>query len=495
MAYSLDSRDGYVRRIIAVGRAMGIQPRGIVIGIATGLAESNIKVYANPKVPESMRLPHDAVASDGKSVGIFQQQVVMGNGWWWGDAETCMGPESSARLFFERLAKRNYMTGDAGAHAQAVQGSAYPDRYGQRMNEAQQLYDRLAAGGGGTPVGTYYDTDRSDEFDFGGPRTLPIAGICVHDTEGVTSAQATDETDDNTTTYQCTSRTGSYHIMVGVDGERIRQNTDDWTVWATGNKGNDVLLHICFVGSARQTRAEWLAQDKMLRAGATVIRYWSDKYSVPLKKVTAAGLPGVLGHVDTQVWGGTDHTDPGPNFPYDKVLAYAKAGATTTVPLVNQINVEADVAKGWIGKRLTDGEKDAARGGKFADFENGSIYWHPKVRKGLATAVPAHIMEAWAALDWENGFLGYPKRRHTIIAGVGDVQAFEGGVIYRRYGQPGFPVRGIIGERWAAEGFETGPLGWPVSDEEDNGTGGRVQRFENGSLSWDASGAVKTVQS
>lgn len=144
MTYQLDTRDGYVRRIIAVGRSMGITPRGCVIAIATGLVESNIKVYANGAVPESMNLPHDAVGSDGKSVGIFQQQVVMGNGWWWGDAEACMNPETSARMFFERLARRDYNNGDPGAHAQAVQGSAFPDRYGQRMGEAQQLYDRLS---------------------------------------------------------------------------------------------------------------------------------------------------------------------------------------------------------------------------------------------------------------------------------------------------------------------------------------------------------------
>lgn len=172
---------------------------------------------------------------------------------------------------------------------------------------------------------TYYDTDRSDEFAFGNWRsTANIVGICVHDTEGVTSAQANDETDDNVTTYQCNSQTGSYHVMVGVDGERIRQNTDDWATWSTGNKGNDILLHICFVGSARQTRAQWLEQDTMLRAGATVIRHWSDAYGIPLRRVNASTLPGVLGHADTRVWGGTDHTDPGDQFPYDRLLELAQ---------------------------------------------------------------------------------------------------------------------------------------------------------------------------
>src|SRR5574338_140018 len=154
--------DGYAREVIRAGRDVGITPRGIVIGLATCLVEAGpitigvpgpIVMYANAKVPESLDLPHDDVGDDGFSVGIFQQQIRKGaNGqWWWADCATCMDPYASARLFFQRLAKRDYNHGDAGAHAQAVQGSAFPDRYGQRMSEAQRLYDRLSGqttGGG-----------------------------------------------------------------------------------------------------------------------------------------------------------------------------------------------------------------------------------------------------------------------------------------------------------------------------------------------------------
>lgn len=142
---ALSRADGYAVRIIAEGKRRGITPRGIQIALATALVESNITVYANAKVPASMALPHDAVGSDGFSVGIFQQQVRdTGNGWWWGDAATCMGVESSAGLFYDRLARRDYNAGDAGAHAQAVQQSAFPTRYAERFGEAVALYNRLA---------------------------------------------------------------------------------------------------------------------------------------------------------------------------------------------------------------------------------------------------------------------------------------------------------------------------------------------------------------
>lgn len=170
-------------------------------------------------------------------------------------------------------------------------------------------------------------------------------------------------------------------------------------------------------------------------------------------------------------------------------------GGKPAVSVENKIDTEAKIAARWIGKRLHDGERKCKDGvGRFADFEHGSIYWHPKAAGGQAIAVPANIYGTWASQQWEQGWLGYPVRRHTVIKGVGDIQAFQGGTIYRRYGEPGYVVRGVIGDRWAAEGFETGPLGWPTSDERDNGTGGRVQDFEGGQLSWDPSGAVKEMK-
>lgn len=160
-----------------------------------------------------------------------------------------------------------------------------------------------------------------------------------------------------------------------------------------------------------------------------------------------------------------------------------------------RIAAEAAVAD-WLGARAHDGERESSDGrGRYALFEHGAVYWSPDVNGGReAFAVPTRILETWRQHGGETGFLGYPVRRHTVIDGVGDIQAFEGGVLYRRYGRPGYPVRGVIGRRWASEGYETGPLGWPTSDEYDNGTGGRAQDFEYGRLEWDPSGVVKTVR-
>ncbi|QRP60668.1 peptidoglycan recognition protein family protein [Corynebacterium minutissimum] len=165
----------------------------------------------------------------------------------------------------------------------------------------------------------YYDIDWSNKFPFGGPRRLPIRGICIHTTESPTGTPA-----ENVAQYQLNSRTGSYHCLVDSKGWILRENTDDWTTWSTGNKGNDILLHLSFVTYASNTREQWLKLERMLRRGAAVVAYWCKTHNIPAKSVNAHGLPGITSHDATRVWGGTDHTDPGKNFPWDVFIQYVK---------------------------------------------------------------------------------------------------------------------------------------------------------------------------
>ncbi|MFD4294128.1 N-acetylmuramoyl-L-alanine amidase [Rhodococcus sp. NPDC058532] len=160
---------------------------------------------------------------------------------------------------------------------------------------------------------TYYDVDWSSRFDFGGPRSLGmLRGVCLHTSEGNPNIGA-----EGLANYQLTSRTGSYHVIVDLSGKRLRENTDDWVTWSSGNKGNDILVHLCFTARADWSREQWLAQDRMLRAAATVVAHWCSTYRWPARSVNVAGLPGITTHDATRAWGGTDHTDPGPNFPHD----------------------------------------------------------------------------------------------------------------------------------------------------------------------------------
>lgn len=169
------------------------------------------------------------------------------------------------------------------------------------------------------------DIDWHERFDMGGPRRGAIQGICIHTTENSFGTPA-----ENIANYQLTSRTGSYHRLVDAAGRTLLANTDDWTTWSTANKGNEVLLHVSCVAFAKSTRAQWLAQTKMLDAVAATVAEWSRRHKIPLTKLSGAdlraGKRGVCGHADARdAWGITTHWDPGPGFPFDVILDKARA--------------------------------------------------------------------------------------------------------------------------------------------------------------------------
>jgi hypothetical protein len=148
-AVVLSKKDQYALATIREGQRLNITPKGIRIALAVELVETNLTMYANRNVPASLALPHDAVGSDHDSTGLFQQRQA------WGPLSSTMDPTLSARLFFlggnagqRGLTDFDYNSDSRtpGGWAQAVQVSAFPDRYDERMDEAQQLYDRLVGG-------------------------------------------------------------------------------------------------------------------------------------------------------------------------------------------------------------------------------------------------------------------------------------------------------------------------------------------------------------
>lgn len=221
--------------------------------------------------------------------------------------------------------------------------------------------------GGGTVA--LFDIDMSQQFSFGGPRaTSGIQRIVIHTTENSTGTPAV-----NVANYQIRSQTGSYHYIVDSAGKRVRCNTDDWITWSTGNNAGNVQgLNLSFTTYSANTRAQWLAQEKMLRAGATVVADWCKKYNIPAVKVTTGR--GICGHGDMRAFGGTDHTDPGPNFPWDVFIKYVKAamGGTTTgggtASKGDDMSAQAEKRIELILDQLAGPEKDKAGNYKFTGW-------------------------------------------------------------------------------------------------------------------------------
>ena len=183
--------------IITVGgQTDGIGRPGVVIALMAALTESHLRMLANTGTyPESANYPNDGDASDHDSLGLFQMRPQAG----WGTVAELMDPNYQARAFYGGPTGPNYpsprglldiprwQSMDPGEAAQAVEVSAYPDRYQNYQPVAEAILAALTrpaptdGGGGGVPIvpettrivfplpeGTWVDTDsfgwRTDPF-------------------------------------------------------------------------------------------------------------------------------------------------------------------------------------------------------------------------------------------------------------------------------------------------------------------------------------------
>lgn len=134
-------------------------------------------------------------------------------------------------------------------------------------------------------------------------------------------------------------------------------------------------------------------------------------------------------------------------------------------------------------KEKSPGEPTADGEGFFRDYAAGSIYSIP----GLGTfEVHGKIWNRWNFLDRERGPLGYPTSdEQQTRDGRGRLSDFQRGSIYFHPDIGAFEVCGQILALWRQLGAEAGRLGYPTSGEtkvERLGAGGRVNRFQHGSI-------------
>jgi LGFP repeat-containing protein len=148
------------------------------------------------------------------------------------------------------------------------------------------------------------------------------------------------------------------------------------------------------------------------------------------------------------------------------------AGSSTTVdtspppvamPMIearNAINAKA-AELGWAGPPADD--VGPAGSGFLRSFLNADIYFSPHTG---AHEVHGAIRDKYNTLGGAAGVLGLPLTDETGTPdGEGRFNHFEGGSIYWTERNGAAMVRGAIRHVWAAQGWETGPLGYPVQDE------------------------------
>ena len=151
-------------------------------------------------------------------------------------------------------------------------------------------------------------------------------------------------------------------------------------------------------------------------------------------------------------------------------------------------------ATGWEhgpnGYPTSDEVTPSSGTGRFNSFQNGAIYW--SARSGAWEVVGA-INGKYVSLGATGSFLGFPQTNEcTTPDGIGRYNHFQNGSIYWTAALGPHFVSGAIRAAWAAQGWERGRLGYPVSDEY-SVAGGRRSDFQHGWIFWNSSNGAITV--
>lgn len=154
-------------------------------------------------------------------------------------------------------------------------------------------------------------------------RNSSVRLIVVHTAEGATTYQSLGN-------YFANPNSGvSSHTGIddtpNIIGEYVARNNKAWTQ-ANANPYS-VATELC--AFAAWTPTQWNAHPTMLSNCAQWIAEEAATYGIPIRKLNSAqaqgGTTGVCGHVDLGAAGG-NHWDPGPNFPWDRVISMAQGG-------------------------------------------------------------------------------------------------------------------------------------------------------------------------
>lgn len=158
--------------------------------------------------------------------------------------------------------------------------------------------------------------------DSGARSKSSIRHIVLHDTEGGTAESVA-------VMFSRLSARASTHLVVD-EKECYRMVPDLVIPWGAPGV-NTSGLHIEQCGFASWSRVDWLQHETTLRRSAYKAARWAHMYDIPLRWVGPAGLlirrKGVTTHRDASrafPLIGSGHSDPGPNFPKDKWMLWAK---------------------------------------------------------------------------------------------------------------------------------------------------------------------------
>jgi cell wall-associated NlpC family hydrolase len=139
---------GNAKTIVDVGASRGVPDQGIVVALMAAMTESGLR-----------NLDH----GDRDSLGLFQMRPSQG----WGTPAQLTDPVYAANKFYDvLLAVPNWQGIPPGASAQAVERSAFPDRYNKHEQTARQILGAVRGidcpTNGASPAGSGQQVDLPD---------------------------------------------------------------------------------------------------------------------------------------------------------------------------------------------------------------------------------------------------------------------------------------------------------------------------------------------
>ncbi|WP_434740754.1 M23 family metallopeptidase [Micromonospora sp. SH-82] len=138
--------------IVAVGRDLDVPPRGWVVAVATAMVESSLR---------------NLDGGDRDSLGLFQQRPSQG----WGTPTQILDPAYASTAFYEKLLRLDgWEQMPLTVAAQRVQISAFPDRYGEFEQDAEQVVAAVAG------VATITELPGASPAGCPGPAAIAASG-------------------------------------------------------------------------------------------------------------------------------------------------------------------------------------------------------------------------------------------------------------------------------------------------------------------------------
>lgn len=131
----------------------------------------------------------------------------------------------------------------------------------------------------------------------------------------------------------------------------------------------------------------------------------------------------------------------------------------------------------------TTGERDSRLGGRFQQFQNGMIIWHPDAAFAVHGDILATYWKTDSEVAWGFPIMDEDQAGAAPNGTTGRYQKFQNALFLWSPATGTHIVHGAIGQAFDANGNERN-LGFPTSDEISSGDGGFYQNFQNAVIHW-----------